>query len=77
MSQPFRQPRDQIIGCRQRADAPIRGIPDLRMIGQHLQHRMDGWGLVLQPVLQFDDQLAVFLLPIRRFEIPLLGCNRG
>ena len=54
-------PRDQIVGRRQRADAVVDAVPDLRLIVQHLvQHGMNRRRLVLQPVLQLvDDELAV------------------
>ena len=71
------QPRDQIVGRRQRAEAAIDAAPDLRLVLQHLmQHGVDGRRLVLEPVLQFlDQELAVFLFLDQAFRIFTLLCH--
>jgi hypothetical protein len=57
-------PRDQIVGRRQRPQPLIDAGPDLRLILQHLmQHGVNGRQFVLQPVLKLvDDELAILLL---------------
>ena len=57
-------PRDQIVGRRQRANPVIDAVPDLRLILQNLvQDGMDCRCLVLQPVLQLvHEEFAVFFL---------------
>jgi hypothetical protein len=71
---------DQIVGRRQRTDAVIDAVPDLRLVVQYLmQNGVNRRCLVLEPVLQLvDDQLAVFLLLDQAFcDLPLLRFELG
>ena len=72
-------PRDQVVGRRQRPDPLIDAGPDLRLIVQHLvQNRVNGRQFVLQPVLKLvDHELAIFLLLDQALrDLPLLRGDR-
>ena len=73
-------PRDQIVGRRQRPHPLIDAGPDLRLIMQHLmQNRVNRRQFVFQPVLKLvDHELAIFFFLDQAFcDLPLLRGDRS